>query len=382
MKNPNQILALLTLVLWTYVSGQPVTAAPPWLDWIRWQQVEAEADKSYALTQEHGPWMIMAISFRGPDAQKEATQLVFELRKRHKLEAYTHLENYDFSESFIGRGVDRFGNPRRMRHQQNDKFQEVAILVGNYSSVDDPQSQLDLKKIKSLTLEALKSKSGKTSRSLAELRRLHNEMLNKGGKNGGAGPMKLAFITTNPLLPDEYFRPQGVDRFVARLNEGVKHSLLKCPGKYTVKVATFTGLVTVNPTNIKKIEKKDLTSSRLEEGAIKAHRLTVALRAKGYEAYQFHDRRQSIVTVGYFDRPPEKAPGGQMVYNPQVRDLIQRFCAKQRKLELAGVQHPGLQSGIVPEKLLDIPFDVHPTLIPVPQRSLSSDFARRTLSVR
>jgi hypothetical protein len=207
-------------------------------------------------------------------------------------------------------------------------------------------------------------------------------MLNKGGKNGGAGPMKLAFITTNPLLPDEYFRPQGVDRFVARLNEGVKHSLLKCPGKYTVKVATFTGLVTVNPTNIKKIEKKDLTSSRLEEGAIKAHRLTVALRAKGYEAYQFHDRRQSIVTVGYFDRPPEKAPGGQMVYNPQVQDLIQRFCAKQRKLELAGVQHPGLQSGIVPEKLLDIPFDVHPTLIPVPQRSLSSDFARRTLSVR
>ena len=50
-----------------------------------------------------------------------------------------------------------------------------------------------------------------------------------------------AFMTTNPLLPREYFVPKGIDKFVVDMNKGVKHSLLDCKGKYTVKVATFTG---------------------------------------------------------------------------------------------------------------------------------------------
>ena len=53
--------------------------------------------------------------------------------------------------------------------------------------------------------------------------------------------MRNAFITTNPLLPDEYFVPKGLDRLVLEMNEPVKYSLLDCPGKYTVKIATFTG---------------------------------------------------------------------------------------------------------------------------------------------
>ena len=40
----------------------------------------------------------------------------------------------------------------------------------------------------------------------------------------------------------------------------------------------------------------------LEEAAENAHILTESLRQQGYEAYEFHDRDQSIVTVGSFDR--------------------------------------------------------------------------------
>ena len=67
-------------------------AAPPWLGLVKSQQVEAKPDKSYELMKEHGPWMIMAMTYRGPNAKQEASRLVYELRKQHKLTAYTHLE--------------------------------------------------------------------------------------------------------------------------------------------------------------------------------------------------------------------------------------------------------------------------------------------------
>ena len=100
-------------------------------------------------------------------------------KKQHKLDAYLHQETYDFSNSFVGRGVDRFGNPRRMRHQLNNSFEEVAILIGNYDSVDDPKAQRDLKKIKSLALNSLEDEDKKKSRSFAELRKVHNQLLKK-----------------------------------------------------------------------------------------------------------------------------------------------------------------------------------------------------------
>ena len=54
--------------------------------------------------------------------------------------------------------------------------------------------------------------------------------------------MGHAFITTNPLLPADYYAPRkGIDELVLRMNKGVTHSLLDCPGKYTVQVAHFMG---------------------------------------------------------------------------------------------------------------------------------------------
>ena len=76
-------------------------------------------------------------------------------------------------------------------------------------------------------------------------------------------------------------------------------------GKYTVKVATFTGQnVLLTRKVIDQMEKgKTLNlKSKLVDAAEKAHKLTEALRAKGVQAYEFHDRASSIVTIGSFDR--------------------------------------------------------------------------------
>ena len=120
------------------------------------------------------------------------------------------------------------------------------MLVGDYTEVEDRSAQKTLEKLKFAQPDCLdiekRTKEGKPdSRTLGAMRAIQQAMLADNSPKKKRGPMRNAFITTNPLLPDEYFVPQGVDRLVLDMNEPVKYSLLDCPGKYTVKVATFTG---------------------------------------------------------------------------------------------------------------------------------------------
>ncbi len=379
----NARLFVLSAVLAGSISAvpNPSSAAPPaWLQMVRFKRIEADPNKTYALTRENGPWMVMATTFRGSQAAEDARQLVLELRRDFKLPAFQHVKVFDFSQSFAGRGVDRYGDPIRMRHQASDRIEEVAVLVGNYASVDDPQAQRDLQKIKIAKPKILGGSTN--SQTFSKLRQFQKNW----GKNPDTsrGAMRMAFITANPLLPNEYYRPRGVDKFVERINRGVLHSLLDSPGNYTVRVATFTGCAVVDPKRIRDFEQgKEWSYTRLEHAAKKAHKLTIGLRAKGYQAYEFHDRNSSIVTVGSFYRPPGRRPEGTPVYEPQVQQLIQRFGAKRKvSASLATANHPGVTPSIQPESLLGVPFDMHPTLIQVPKQSIASDYAGAVNSLR
>jgi hypothetical protein len=273
-----------------------------------------------------------------------------------------------------------------MRHQNNDKIQEVAVLVGDYPSVNDPQAQRDLQKIKIAEPQSLAPQDGsETSQTFSKLRQFQRRFWPANSDKRKQGPMRLALVTTNPLLPDEYFRPQGIDGFVEKMNSEMRYSLLECAGRFTVKVATFNGLVAVS--NEGKQAALSRRRSRLEEAAEKANRLTIALRAKGYEAYQFHDRTSSIVTVGNFNRPGVPRPGGSIEYEPQVVDLIRRFGATQRSDQTPTAQQPFRQANLEPQSLKvgpteRIPFDVVPTLVEVPRRAISADYAGRLTTQR
>ena len=96
---------------------------------------------------------------------------------------------------------------------------------------------------------------------------------------------------------------------VAKMNDGVEHSLLNCPGNYSVKIATFRGktiLQTSGEDNGSGMafwngrKKKD--RNLLVEAAENAHLLAEELRSHGIEAYEFHDRTESIVTIGSFSQ--------------------------------------------------------------------------------
>lgn len=114
--------------------------------------------------------------------------------------------------------------------------------------------------------------------------------------------------------------------------------------------------------------------SQLHAAADKAHRLTEALRAQGIEAYEFHDRHESIVTVGDFESVGTPRADGVQEMNPAILRIIEAYGPQQQRLPGSG---PETLAGLQPRSLGGIPFDVQPTPVHVPQRSIAADYARK-----
>jgi hypothetical protein len=340
-------------------------AAGPWDAIVPMKKVDANPNSMYPIAQTNGPWMIMATTFRGDKAGEQAQQLVYELRSRYRLSAYTYEKTFDFSKPEQGRGLNPDGTPKMMHYQNGTTIREVAVLVGDYETVDDGSAQTVLKKLKTLEPDCLKSEQAKDTQSLGTFR----QMFKSASANKDKGPMGHAFIATNPLLPKEYFAANGVDKFVLDMNKGVAHSLLDCKGHYSVKVATFSGTVLIDQSKINEVEKgKKTLESRLADAADKAHTLTEALRKKGYEAYEFHDRETSIVCIGSYDSVGYPRADGKIEINPEIHKLMDVFGADQKPLANGET--------LKPRHLAGIPLDIQPIPVEVPRRSISADYQR------
>lgn len=371
----------LAFALLALAGPSAAVAGAPWEKIAIFQRIEADPDKSYPVTERQGPWMIMVSSFSGEKAEEQAQELVVELRSRFKLRAYTHAMDFDFAKDSQEQGSAGFHG--RRRRYQVEKMQEIAVMVGDFPTVDDPQAQKALKKIRSLDPDCLNTekrmKEGKAEyRTLANLRRIQQEINRQwGAKDYPRGALGHAFVTTNPMLPKEYFAPKGIDSVVLEMNAPVKYSLLDCPGRYSCKVATFKGAVLIDQKLIKEVESGKKLPSRLEDAAISAHELTMALRAKGYEAYEFHDRYMSMVTVGSFNSVGAKRPDGQIEIDPRLHALMETFSAEKKVV-------PGQAAPKVgpPKTLLKIPFDVQALPVEVPHRPISGSYDRPLFSAR
>ncbi|HUY90823.1 MAG TPA: hypothetical protein VMV10_18960 [Pirellulales bacterium] len=371
----------LAIALIALAGSSHAAAEAPWEKIAIFQRIEADPDNAYPVTERQGPWMIVVTPFSGDKAEEQAQELVVELRSRYKLRAYTHEVDFDFSKDSEEQGAQGFH--RRRRRYQVEKMREIAVMVGDFQSADDPRAQKALKKIRGLEPDCLNTekrlKEGKAEyRTLANLRRIQQEINRQwGSKDYPRGTLGHAFVTTNPLLPKDYFAPKGIDNVVLEMNAPVKYSLLDCPGRYSCKVATFKGAVLIDQKLIKEVENGKKLPSRLEDAAISAHEMTMALRAKGYEAYEFHDRYMSIVTVGSFNAVGVKRPDGQIEIDPRLHALMETFSAEKQIV-------PGQAAPKVgkPKNVLKIPFDVQALPVEVPHRPISSSYARPLFSAR
>lgn len=395
----------LALIIST-MGFSPVLAEPLWRMLTPVDKVEASPSGEYTLTQENGPWLVMAATFSGDEGEEQARELVLELRQHYNLSAYFHGMTFDHSADGerLGRGLDQYGATSRMRYQSGDRSQEYAVLVGNFASIDDPEAQRMLDRIKTLRPKALSGDLRESSQNLAQER----EYLARLQGTKGAPPMHKAFLTRNPTLPAEYFKPKGVDPFVAKMNSGVQYSLLDCKGKYTVQIATFRGKAILQGAmtsgNKTRGKKKKAEVDPLVVAAENAHDLTQFLRAKGWEAFEFHDRTESYVTVGSYDEVVEMtAQGPQPTREIQIimhtfgaayqtpaaldvnkplplEDSFRAERVKQQFNNLFSSEHGQIAQGLQPKYISPVPgkfvpLDVNPEVIEAPKRSVTSAYA-------
>jgi hypothetical protein len=343
-------------------------AAPAWQSLIPFKRVEADPNKDYFLTEDDGPWLIMCRAFAGESAQQEAHALVLELRQRFKLKAYVHQKDYDFTKKEIGKGFDMHGSPKVMKPANPSQFVEVAVLVGDFDGPEDPNVDGTLAAIKKAFPNCLDVKNGKgQSQRYWGIR----EVVQRKEKDG-KGPMRMAFLTRNPMLPDEYFAPKGLDPIVKQMNKDHKYSLLRNPSNFSVRIATFRGnsTTTIKTKEIEALEREEIRRSKLEEGAVKAEKLCEALRQEGEEAYVFHDIHESIVTIGSFDSVGEPRGDGKIEINPAVHRVIESYKAKTS-------QRPGEVANLGPVKKHGVTLDVQPLPVAVPRESIGAQFVRR-----
>ncbi len=358
-----------TGVVFAAIVAASAVAAPPWATLVPFKKVEADPNKTYELEEQHGPWIIMAASFAGAAAEQQAHDLVMELRQKFKLEAYTFRQSFDFTKTTEGNGLSQYGGRRRMRYLYNNKFEEIAVVVGHFQSVDDPQLDKTLEKIKYARPAVFSRKENQTSQRMSALRDFYRVVVNDPSRKS-KGPMGAAFASRNPLLPEGFFTAQGLDPFVVEMNQDLPHSLLNCPGRYTVRVATFRGVDTMKPAEFERLTSQERKLSKIDEAALKASELCKLLRHKGVEAYEFHDRTESVVTVGSFQEVGQPRPDGKIEINPAIHRIMETYGPiKQLK--------PGTNLEEVYARVLNgLRFDPQPVPVEVPKQSVAAAYNR------
>ena len=400
-------LSMAIVVLLFSYSNRASAAKPLWSHFISKnkavakQQAAVTGDQDYTLTKENGPWLILAATFNGEGAEQQARDLVVELRQQFGLPAYYYGMTFTMGDENPGRGLDVYGSKIQRRYQR-ERVREHAVLVGEFPAIDDPNAQKLLKRIKQLTPETLSKNSEETGTpSLDTVQQLRSYINKKTNKENKKGVMGYAFLTRNPLLPKEFFVPQGIEEDVAKWNKDLEYSLMKCAGKYSIRVATFKGRTSLKGTNDELEELRTRKATKDEPlviAAKNAHLLTVALREKGWEAYEFHDRHESYVTVGSFDEAQTFEDGRLAIAHRDAKIIIDTFGAHtpnnvfnrpapedlrkeaERKKQFNSLFANGkgqVAKGFHPKRFVGLPFDIQPLAVQVPRRSISSVYARK-----
>lgn len=353
------------------------------------------------LTAEQGPWLIMAMAFEGDGAKNKAVQLAAELRRDFNLQAYCSPKDFDYSHSVSGAGINSEGGTLKMKYRNDNVVETCAVLIGNFDSMDGTAIDETLKKVKQLKTKFTAYGNVSLDKSEGVSAYEYRNFLQrtpdaKAPKKPAEAPLRYAFKTRNPLLPAEYYKSPQVDQFVRKMNQESpfnQNNLLNSKSKFTVRVLTLRGTDSYDSWGRSADSNSSGASSQLEIAAETAHLVAKTLRAAGYEAYQFHDRYESIVCVGGFDELGKEMPDGQFQYTQGILDIVKRFGATGLKVQSKfGTSDQArlllddiVDSNKVPElklsdrkavmanfRKLSVPFDLVPMPIMIPKIEATS----------
>lgn len=321
-------------------------------------RIDATQGRQYRITKQHGPWMIMVASLTETPSERRrvgispaeaADQLVYALRKR-KIPAYAF------------RLSEHPGNPLGLStqaSQSSDGFRyrtprdSICVLAGNYKESDNTVAKRTLGYIKSLELSSLNLDWDDDSVFYST--------------PGQPKPFSGAFLTYNPLFTPEEIEAQKHDTLLLRMNAAGDYSIINNTGKFTLVVASFKGRSQMQIGQSARSRAKEFEiSGTLNDVALRTWKVTEMLRegifsgqqkGRTFEAYCFHDRYKSMVTVGAFDSPND----------PRIAQLAQIFKAKAQ----TGANGQAFVTGesiVIPgDPPQTVIFDPVPRLIPVPK---------------
>ena len=174
------------------------------------KKIEADPNKSYTLGQKDGPWLILVTTFAGEKAPLRAQELALELRKNFRLKTYVHKTVIDLTEKVDGlywnekkTGDDEAGNLERqkMKNLNGGSFEEISVLVGDFHSVEDPNAQKTLDRIKTIKPRTYSREGTRaTNQFIGAMREIVNM---NSSKKSSRGPFRTAFMIPNPTLPED-----------------------------------------------------------------------------------------------------------------------------------------------------------------------------------
>jgi hypothetical protein len=348
------------------VSGRDLQARP----------IDAQKGKTYKLTKKHGPWMVMAASFSEPPPDRKgegispleaANELVYELRMKG-IPAYTFSQEDVVDEVQTADARD----PQKVRTGKYVAMQgSVSVLAGNYESADEKiarKTRNFVKQYQPLFLEEEEATAGG-----GLLHKLKNGGLYRTAP-GRPSPLAGAFLTINPLLSagEIKARKSDSDKELLQFNKNDEYSLLHCKGKYTVVVASFYGrskTQIANKLSEEQIEELKIDDNFMDERLNSAWQLVRALRQakslgydRDYDAFVFHDKYNSLVTVGSFDSPDD----------PRIAKLQNHFGAKVAAVNDDGSPALGAEVFAIPKnpepktQRKTFIFDPYPRVMEVP----------------
>ncbi len=374
----------------------PLAVAQPPSIFKIFRAKQSVADESLELKVEHGPWLILAATLPGADAKPQAVALAREIREQLKLPAFVMEKATGVAPVSVKRERvrnDRNGNPLPVnleaRYANGGQESVWVVLAGEFTSLEDPRVADALQSIRTAHPASLQDDAPDAPRDAQEaasnnwlVQQYRSMIWTRNDRKDKVGRMGAAFVTRNPLLPDDYFEAPKVDAFVANLNKEVEHSLLDCPGKFTVRVASFTGREITNFGNGAQAAKMpDEATDELDRAANSAHELTTALRKKGVEAYEFHDRFGSYVMIGSFDSLGQELTSGQFQYNPGIVNINQQWCG-YRVVDAKDPATGAVGKTTSLNSLEKIPFDIEGKPMAVPRLATSSLYSGSLLGNR
>jgi hypothetical protein len=328
------------------------------------------------LKDVHGPWLIYAYTFTGEDAETRAKQLALELRQTLRMNAFIHAKNFDYAKELGDERITADGRTFKVKPMNEQATKGFAVLVGEFDTLENPAVQEKLKIIKYMRPQCLEKNTGDLngdnkleSKEWVDAYRRYIWKRTDDEERKSKGPMGTAFITRNPLLPEEFFQAPKVDDFVVSMNKQAEFSLLDCQKRYTVRIATYNLSQAISLGEKDPKGQLSTNEKNHEEQASRAHRLAAKLREKGIEAYEFHDRYMSMVTVGSFDSLGVTNSEGVFIYDSAIIEVMNSFCGVKKYEQT----HYGTVP--VPNSFDGIPFDLEAKPIAVPRSQTRSIYA-------